>query len=992
MRVRVQSDAGVQQYGLLTFGYDRSNQHLEIEYVRVRKPDGKVISTPAEKFQDMTSEISRLAPMYSDYREKHVPVQGLEPGDLLEYKFQVKTQTPLIRGQFWFAYNFFTTDIVLDEELQVNVPKEREVVVHSAVIKPAIEDAGNRRTYTWKTANLKHHSPKEVEPGHLPPPSVEITTFKNWSEVGRWWGNLERQEAKPTPAIRAKAEELTQDAKTDAGKLRAIYKYVAEQFRYISISFGVGRYRPHAAGEVLQNGYGDCKDKHTLLAALLQAVGLKAYPALINSINEIDSEVPSPGQFDHVVSVVPLGQKQVWLDTTTEVAPLGLLMSNLRDKQALLIPGNQPAYLAKTPANPPFHSRLTFQVNGKLDKQGTLQAKIQRTARGDTEVLWRLVFRNVAQNHWEKVAQSFSTLLGFGGTVSNVTASDPDDIDNPFDYAYDYTRKGFSDWSNKRIQPALPGFGVPELKETGKKPSHPVFLQPQEYLYTSKIELPRGYTPQLPKAVNVKFDFAEYHSTYTLKNGVLIARRDLTINIPEVPVSRHKDYLTLQRAVSGDEGQYITLNQRQVSAAQPSINPEAVKLLNQSRQAIQMQDSSGAEDLLQRATKIDPHFERAWAVLAWLQYSHGENDEAAAACRKAIALNPKDPNPYRIMATVQMRLGRTQEAIQTMRDLLKEVPNQSDVEADLGSILVAQKDYREAVQLLEGAAKGNPTSPVLQFSLARAYAGTGDAEKAADAFKKAADLHPSRHVWETAAEALAKFQQTLPAAQHFAETAIKADEDTTSKLRIDGAGGSDLNLMGNLASDWGTLGWIFAREGNLASAQKYLEAAWNLSQGSTIGKHLGQVYERMGKKPAAIRMYACAISLSELPSPSEPRTRLRHLLGSKEKVNAAVDAAWREISQEQKVKLGRITKVMGSAEFYVLFSPGPKVDGVKFVSGKRQLQPLSKTITSARFHILFPDSNPVKLLHRGVMICPGSPFSCEFRLFAVTSKDQSSSH
>ncbi|HVB29736.1 MAG TPA: DUF3857 domain-containing protein [Terriglobia bacterium] len=984
VRVRVQSDAGVQQYGLLTFGYNSDNQNLKIEYVRVRKPDGRMIPTPAGAVQEVTSDISRAAPMYSDYREKHVAVQNLNAGDLLEYKIQVKTRTPLIPGQFWFDYNFITADIVLDEKLQVDIPKDRQVVVQSPALKPTIKEAGDRRVYTWQTANREHQPPKQVLPGHLPPPSVEISTFQTWSDIGRWWGNLERQEDKPTPEIRAKAEELTQGAKTDAEKLHAIYKYVAEQFRYISISFGIGRYQPHAASEILQNEYGDCKDKQTLLAALLQAVGLKAYPALMNSTNELDPGVPSPGQFDHVISVVPLGQKLVWLDTTTEVAPLGLLISNLRDKQALIIPDDKPAYLAKTPANPPFQCFVDFQIDGKLSKEGTLQAEIQRTAQGDTGLLWRLIFRNVSQSQWEKAVQTISNLLGFGGTVSNVTAISPDDIDHPFHYAYDYTRKNYSDWANGRIQPALPGFGLPELKETKKESPHPVFLQSQEFLSTSKIELPKGYTPQLPKAVNINFDFAEYHSTYAFKDDILTAQRDLIIKTPEVPVSRRKDYLALQHAVSSDEEQYIALTGPQASV--PSANPEALKVLAQAEQAFQLQDLAAAQDSLQQALRLDPNLERAWVGMAVVHFARNENEEGLAALHKAIALNPKDSMPYQVMARVLKHFGRTQEAIETLRELLKQVPDQREAQVELGSMLLDQKNYSEAVQLLEAAVKSDPASPTIQLNLARAYAASGDIGKAMDAFKKAADLDPSSHVWITAAQALSKYDQSLPEAQRFAETEVKADEDKASKLGLD-AGGADLSLMADLASDWGALGWIYSREGNFAGARKYLEAAWNLSQDPKIGSHLARLYEKMGKRQAAIRMYASVISVAPLSS-TDIRRRLRGVLGSDEKVEAAVTVAAGEASQERRVKLGKITKVEGNAEFYVLFSPGPKVDAVKFISGRKQFQSASKAISSAKFQILFPDSNPVKLLRRGIMVCPGPMFGCNFTLITVTLRNR----
>ncbi|PYV35151.1 MAG: transglutaminase, partial [Acidobacteria bacterium] len=381
--VLVQSESAVQQFGLLSLAYIKTNEDLTVEYVRVRKPDGRLVTTPPEDFQDMASEVTRLAPMYSDLREVHIPIRGLAIGDRLEYAVRTRLHTSLIPNQFGFAYNFFKTGTMLDEELDVNVPADIPVKVKSADVQPTVRTEGERRIYTWK-ASHEGEGAEETDPlADAPPPPVEIGSFQTWEEVGRWWEPLEEERAVVTPEIRAKALELTKGTTTDEEKVRAVYKYVATQFRYISLSFGIGRYQPHAALDVLDNAYGDCKDKHTLLEALLKAVGIQAYPALINSSRKVEPDVPSPAQFDHVISVVPLGDRTVWLDTTTEVAPFGFLMVNLRDKQALVMPPGKPASLVTTPAEPPFQMTDRWQIDGKLGSEGVLDAKITRAVRGD---------------------------------------------------------------------------------------------------------------------------------------------------------------------------------------------------------------------------------------------------------------------------------------------------------------------------------------------------------------------------------------------------------------------------------------------------------------------------------------------------------------------------------------------------------------------------------------------------------------------------------
>src|SRR2546427_3213020 len=167
-------------------------------------------------------------------------------------------------------------------------------------------------------------------------PSGRSSLFlSSWKEVGDWFEALAKPKAAATAEIRSKAEELTKGKTTDQDKIRALYDFVSSRFRYIGISLGLGRYTPHSAAEVLSNRYGDCKDKHTLFAALLQAINLSASSVLISSNFRIDPAFPSPSLFDHVITAILQGESFIFFDTTPEVAPFGFLLRNLRDRQAL---------------------------------------------------------------------------------------------------------------------------------------------------------------------------------------------------------------------------------------------------------------------------------------------------------------------------------------------------------------------------------------------------------------------------------------------------------------------------------------------------------------------------------------------------------------------------------------------------------------------------------------------------------------------------------
>ena len=188
--VRIQSDAGVRQYGILRFPYQASVERIEVQDVRVTNPNGAVVVTPPDSIQDVTSEIYGNAPLYSDLREKHIAVKGLEPGDTLDYSIRWQLEKPLAKGQFWFGYQFIKSAVVLDEQLEISVPREREVKLKSQTIQPTMREETGRRIYSWKTSNLESQSvekQKEVQSLRRFPRIAPVAgrTDQQFSHLGR---------------------------------------------------------------------------------------------------------------------------------------------------------------------------------------------------------------------------------------------------------------------------------------------------------------------------------------------------------------------------------------------------------------------------------------------------------------------------------------------------------------------------------------------------------------------------------------------------------------------------------------------------------------------------------------------------------------------------------------------------------------------------------------------------------------------------------------
>ena len=137
------------------------------------------------------------------------------------------------------------------------------------------------------------------------------------------------------------------------------------------------------------------------------------------------------------------------------------------------------------------------------------------------------------------------------------------------------------------------------------------------------------------------------------------------------------------------------------------------------------------------------------------------------------------------------------------------------------------------------------------------------------------DENPKPYMFNNIGYELAVANKMLPQALKYAERAVRDTEESLQKVTLSELHQDDLGSVTSLAFYWDTLGWVHFRMNNLAMAEKYLNASWILSQRQVIGDHLGQVYEKQGKRQAAVHIYKLALAAS---SPTAiPRERLDEL-------------------------------------------------------------------------------------------------------------------
>jgi len=1005
--VRIQSQAGVEEFGQLIFGYSSATEKLEVEYVRVRKPDGQVVVTPESTAQDFAPDVLKEAPMYSDYRQRHISVAALRPGDTLEYRTVTRVLTPLAAGNFWYEYTFPKGVVVNEDRLEIDVPKSREVKLKTPTRKPEIQETAERRIYSWVVKGILPDRDKEKdEVEEDTGPDVQLTTFTDWKQVAQWYAKLQGERMTIDDSVRKKAQEITKGADTPTEKARRLYDFVARNVRYVSISLGVGRYQPHSASDVLQNGYGDCKDKHTLFSALLRAEGIQSYPVLIHSTRKLDADVPSPAQFDHVITAARLGTGTglTWLDTTPEVTPYGLILYQLRNKQAVLASPDSDGGLQRTPADSPIKTFMHFTLDGKFSEFGALDASLEVTAQGDRDWPMRASFRRFSQAQWKDFVKVLSTSWGLPGDVDEVQLDPIEDTSKPFHLKYHLHQDRYFTVPSTSVNfRPIPPLGMPAIRASDRS-TEPLNIGPAgEMDYRVRLQFPPNYTVHTPTAVKMSRDYGDYSSTYSQNKGVLEGERKLNVKMNELAASRRADYESFHNATQSDQDQLLSCTilapsgQRAATAASKMEGTPA-ELHRAGVKALQSKDYRDAIDLLKRAVDADASLANlsqansslpnstvkdGWYDLGLAYAGANRHVEAIGAFRKQIDLDPNHKHANGDLAMELQQTGKTDEAIAAYRKQLETAPYEKATHKNLGLLLAQLGRDADARTELEASAAIPPDDPETKLALAQVYARLGEKSQAQELMKGLTGSAGADSGQDIFAAALQN--DTDPTqAENDAQQVLYDIGGQFDSGELDRLGPSAFSSMRLVALAWSRIGWAKFQRGENLAAMQFLTSAWLLSQSGTVANRLGQVLEKQGQAEKARHMYALAVAAGGSPNEVlDSRAHLAKLAGNSAAAEKDVAQAPLELVQARTVRLGPIviSSKPVSARFNLVFDSSPRPERAEFVDGDESLRSAAEQLREKDFPVRFPDVSSVKIIRRGLLSCGGS--GCGLELLPI---------
>ena len=355
---------------------------------------------------------------------------------------------------------------------------------------------------------------------------------------------------------------------------KALADFAQHDVRYVAVEVGIGGYRPHAANEVFQHRYGDCKDKATVLSSMLAQIGVKSYYVIVNATRGVvdKNSPPSVSGFDHMILAIALPEATynqpmpalyehpkfghlLIFDPTNDFVPFGQIPHYEQDNYGLLV-GEQGGELIHLPLSNPESNRIIHTAKLRLLPDGTLQGEMEERRSGFAAMRSRMYLQHETDNDRQKTIEN---LLGHSLSsfhIDNLEFVNAADIEQDLIIRYRFAAEHYAKNAGALLLVRPRVVGEMAGAWDANKPRHYAYDFPAPFLNTDNVEisLPDGFKVfELPEATKASFPFAEYASKTEATGNLLKYSREYKMAATEVPVDNLDQLKKLFSQINADE-------------------------------------------------------------------------------------------------------------------------------------------------------------------------------------------------------------------------------------------------------------------------------------------------------------------------------------------------------------------------------------------------------------------------------------------------------
>ncbi len=572
--VQILSQQGAERWGEQQFSYSAAHERLTVNWIRVLRPDGTVVSPKPTHEQESDALASLDAPVYSDVRILRATLGGVVPGVLVDYSYTVTTTHPVLPGDFFTTWSVTNAEPTLRSRFLLDVPASLtpRLVERNLTFARRTTVAHGRRVYEWATADVPKPPPAEpfASDSNGVDQNVTVAAPESWETIARWYDSLARGRDSVGPALAESLAAVVRGAATARDSLRAVYQWVAQDFRYVSVALGLGGYQPRLPDQVLATKYGDCKDKATLFVALARRMGFRADPVLLSAEGGVDSTLPSIAQFDHMIAVVRRPGGPRYLDLTADEVPYGELPPGEYGQFALVVHPDGHGEEVRLPLDSIGTNVAVDSLVGDLTATGAFAGRLTRLRSGRAALALRMeLARPFTAEERGEIARGIASGLVEGAVGDSLQLFDGRDLTavpriSVAIQSVQALRDAGADLSLLRL-PLGPLFSTARVADvTAHVPRrYPIdaaaVLGPVAFREVFAITLPAGWHAQLPAGVSDSSVYGVYHSTYTQQGRVLTVERTGRGARGVLPPGQVSGLIAFLRTLSRDDGRYLIL-------------------------------------------------------------------------------------------------------------------------------------------------------------------------------------------------------------------------------------------------------------------------------------------------------------------------------------------------------------------------------------------------------------------------------------------------
>ncbi|MFL5403480.1 MAG: DUF3857 domain-containing transglutaminase family protein [Gemmatimonadales bacterium] len=572
---QILSADAVEDYAEHEFSYAPGHQRMTVNWIRVVRPDGSVVSDAPAQVQDADIPAALGNPVYADTKVRRYSLSGVAPGTIVDWSYTVEERKPFLANDFSASWSVHTGRFTRRSRYLVDLPASMHphMIERNLNFRRQERVARGRRTLVWAAQDVPRVAPEEfMADSNGVFMSIGLAGPVDWATIGRWYAGLARDRYSVDPDIKAKLATLLTGARTADDTLRAVQRWVAQDVRYVSIALGLGGYQPRTPAQVVSTGYGDCKDKATLFVAAVGSLGFRAFPVLLNSGDRVERALPSIEQFDHAIAVVERPGGRVYVDLTADLVPYGELPAGDQGQFALVVHPDGASEQVTIPETLPGTNLQETRIIGTLAANGYVTASYQERGLGSRQYGFRQLFLGPIDSiHRADFARSIPTKLYPGAEADSLQIFDGRDLtaDPKVALRIVHGLAARPAGAGRTVILTLPfssmrsmadAAAILESKLPRKFPIDAAkIIGPVAGQTEMELTLPDGWRVQLPPAVEVAGKWGNYAAKYTQEGTTLRVTRRIEGARGIYPPDSAPDLAAWLRAIGKDDVPYLVI-------------------------------------------------------------------------------------------------------------------------------------------------------------------------------------------------------------------------------------------------------------------------------------------------------------------------------------------------------------------------------------------------------------------------------------------------